>query len=95
MCSAPNVYMFVYILIGAHIVPLKVMCRMIHVIVLVRHVIRHSSYIHKYAGDFVTPTSIVTFREAHNNPNSECKQAVLKQKTGHFTVGWRDNLLNY
>ena len=23
MCSAPSVYMFVYILIGAHIVPLK------------------------------------------------------------------------
>ena len=25
MCSAPNVYMFVYTLIGAHIVPLKVL----------------------------------------------------------------------
>ena len=23
MCSAPNVYMFVYILIGTHMVPLK------------------------------------------------------------------------
>ena len=25
MCSAPNVYMFVYILIGTHMVPLNIM----------------------------------------------------------------------